>query len=236
MSDLRRLVWIVVALSALHHGAWAGKKGERPAARSPLDRYIEEAMSQAADQSMETSPGSVWSPSARLSDAARDVRASQVDDLVMILVVERASAVAKGSTKSARASSAKSSVSALGGLTRATGPLANLANLSGESQLSGEGTTSRETVLSTTLSARVTHVLPNGFLVVEGFKDVQVNSEQQMVSVRGVVRPEDLSTGNLIRSDHLAQLEVRISGKGVIGDAVRRPSFLYRLLLGLLPF
>ena len=29
---------------------------------------------------------------------------------------------------------------------------------------------------------------------------------------------------------------VRINGKGVVGDAIRRPNFLYRLILGLLPF
>jgi flagellar L-ring protein precursor FlgH len=62
-----------------------------------------------------------------------------------------------------------------------------------------------------------------------------VNSEQQTVTVRGVVRPEDLNPGNIIRSDRISQLEVRINGKGVVGDAVRRPFFLYRLLLGLLP-
>jgi flagellar L-ring protein precursor FlgH len=116
------------------------------------------------------------------------------------------------------------------------GPFANLAKLSGESKLNGEGTTSRETVLSTTLSARVTHVLPNGSLVVEGSKTVQINSEQQSVTVRGVVRPTDLTPGNMVRSDRISDLDVRINGKGVVGDAIRRPFFLYRLLLGLLPF
>jgi hypothetical protein len=29
---------------------------------------------------------------------------------------------------------------------------------------------------------------------------------------------------------------VHINGKGVVNDAVRRPFFLYRLLLGLMPF
>jgi flagellar L-ring protein precursor FlgH len=215
--------------------AWAGKKDQAPP-RSPLDQYIEEAAAGTAVRSTPASPGSVWSSSARLSDAAQDVRASQVDDLVTILVVERASAVAKGTTKTARSSAAKSSVSALGGLTRTAGPFANLADLSSEAQLSGEGATSRETVLSTTLSAHVTHVLPNGCLVVEGVKDVQINSEHQVVSIRGVVRPTDLSPGNVVPSDRLALAEVRINGKGVVGDAIRRPFFLYRLLIGLLPF
>ena len=79
-------------------------------------------------------------------------------------------------------------------------------------------------------------MLPNGYLVVEGAKDIQVNSEHQTVIVRGMVRPADLSPGNVVRSDRLAQLEVRINGKGIVNDAVRRPFLLYRILLGLLPF
>lgn len=153
-----------------------------------------------------------------------------------IVVADRASALARGTTNAARQSSSKNSVGALFGSTKAAGPLANLASLGGESQLQGEGSTTRETVLSTTLSARVTHVLANGYLVVEGQKENIVNAERQTVVVRGVVRPTDLGPSNTVRSDRLAQLEIRINGKGVVGDAVRRPFFLYRLLMGMLPF
>ncbi|MCS6953073.1 MAG: flagellar basal body L-ring protein FlgH [Bryobacteraceae bacterium] len=211
----------------------AERAGKPP--RTALDRYIEEAMNRPGPE-MQAAPGAIWFPGARFADLARDVRAAQVDDIVTILVAERASALARGATKTARASSASASVAALGGITKARGPLANLADLGGESQLNGEGATSRETVLSTTLAARVTHVLPNGYLVIEGAKEVQVNAERQTVVVRGVIRPEDLSPGNVIRSDRIAQLEVRVNGKGVVADAVRRPFFLYRLLVGLLPF
>jgi len=78
--------------------------------------------------------------------------------------------------------------------------------------------------------------MPNGNLVVEGTKDVQINSEKQRVSVRGVVRWNDLTAANRISSDRLGELEVRVDGKGVVNDSIRRPNFLYRLLLGLLPF
>ena len=82
------------------------------------------------------------------------------------------------------------------------------------------------------LTARVTHVLPNGGLVVEASKDIQVNSEHQTITVRGVVRPADIDTTNSVQSDRLAQLEVHVNGKGVVGDAIKRPFILYRLLLG----
>jgi flagellar L-ring protein precursor FlgH len=214
----------------------AEKKKEEPAA-SPLDEYVREAAANAARNAVLTAtPGSTWRTGGMLSDLARDLRANQVDDLVTIVVDERASAVAKGTTKTSRSSAANASISAAWGLTRAAGPLANLAGASGSHSLAGDGATTRENVLSATVSARVAGVLPNGYLVLEGVKHVVVNSESQVIVVRGVARPADIAPGNTIRSDRLAQLEVRINGKGVVGDAIRRPNFLYRLLLGLLPF
>jgi len=146
------------------------------------------------------------------------------------------SAVATGATQTSRKSSVQASISSLAGPKSATGALNNLANTSNDTELNGSGTTSRNTTLSTTLSARVTHVLPNGYLVLEGTKDVQVNSEHQFVKVRGIVRPVDLTPGNVVMSTQIAQLEINIDGKGVVNDAIHRPMFLYRLLLGLLPF
>jgi flagellar L-ring protein precursor FlgH len=73
-------------------------------------------------------------------------------------------------------------------------------------------------------------------MLIEAAKDVGINSENQVITVRGVVRPADIAADNTVRSDRLGQLEVKVNGKGVVGDAIKRPFFLYRLLLGLLPF
>jgi flagellar L-ring protein FlgH len=229
---MMKLLFCCLLLAGVAPGA---RKNPVPKPESPLDAYVAEADARATDTSART-PGSIWSPSSRLADAARDLRASQVDDLLTIRVAEQASAVTTGSTKTQRSSSAKNSVAALAGITKATGPLANLANMTGNTQLDGQGTTSRVTTLSTVLTARVVHVLQNGALVVEASKDVQINSERQTITVRGVVRPADIDSTNSVISDRLGDLEVRVNGKGVVGDAIRRPFFLYRLLLGLLPF
>ena len=159
-----------------------------------------------------------------------------MNDSITVLVAENASAVSSGDVQSSRTSSAKSNIAALAGVTKATGPLANLLGVTGDQELKGAGTTSRQTVLSTTLGARVVHVLPNGYLVVEGVKEIRVSSEQQVITVRGVVRPADLSPNNVVQSENIAQLEVSVNGKGVVGDAIRRPFLLYRLLMQVLPF
>jgi flagellar L-ring protein precursor FlgH len=233
--EMPSIRWILVSLCA--SGALlAATKKPKPPELTPLDRYIQEANSRPRSQALQPSPGSLWSPDSRLTALGSDLRASQIDDMVTILVAESASAVAQGTTKTQRQSAVNSSITAAGGVPRATGALKNLAGATTQSQLDGQGATSRSTQLDTTLSARIAHVLPNGYLVVEGSKEVVVNSERQVVTVRGIIRPVDLSTGNIVRSDQIAQLELKVNGKGVVGDAVRRPFILYRLLLGLLPF
>lgn len=211
-------------------------KKEQPKQVSALDKYIQEASQPTTVTSQIPANGSLWSPSARFSDLASDLRARRVDDIVTIVVQESASAASTGATKTSRASSVKSNIAALGGITRAAGPLANLANLGSTNSLDGEGATSRQTTLTTVVSARVTHVLSNGNLVVEGTKNVNINSENQVITIRGVIRPIDLDTSNSIQSARLAQMEVQVNGKGVVNDAVHRPNILYRLLLGILPF
>lgn len=201
---------------------------------SALDRYIDQVSVRDLTVKQSESGGSLWSPQAPLGDLARDPRAYRVDDLVTIVVSDRASATSKGTTQTARKSATKTGIGSLWGVTRPQ--LTDLAQATNETTLDGQGTTSRETVLSTTVSARVVRVLPNGNLVLEGSKETAVNSERQLVTVRGVIRPNDLSPDNLVRSDRLAMLEIKVNGKGVVGDAIRRPMFLYRLLLGLLPF
>ena len=234
---MKNAVWLSLLFWAISGAPLAGKSKERAALPqpSPLDRYVSEAEARSAGTAA-AMPGSIWQPGSRLADAARDVRASQVDDVLTVVVAEQASAVTSGVTKTQRSASTKNSVTALAGVTKATGPWANLLGMSGDTQLNGQGTTSRTTTLNTTLTARVTHVLPNGALLIEATKDIQINSERQTITVRGVVRPADIDPTNSVQSNRLGDIEVRVNGKGVVGDSIRRPNFLYRLLLGVLPF
>ena len=235
MNRIAVAIGLSIALLSMPLAAANKKKSTKAPPDNPLDTYVRQATARSSEAAA-TTPGAVWISGSRLADAARDVRASQVDDLLTVVVAEQASAVTTGVTKTSRTSSTKNSITALAGVTKAAGALANLAGVSGDTQLHGQGPTSRSTTLSTTLTARVTQVLPNGALVVEASKDIQVNSERQTITVRGVVRPADIAPTNSVQSNRLGQLEIRINGKGVVADAIKRPFILWRLLLGLLPF
>lgn len=213
----------------------SSKKKQESNQQDALDQYVRDAHRRAASMPSE-SPGSLWGAPAPLADLAADVRARSIDDMVTIAVNEQASAVATGTTKTSRASSANAAITSAAGQLPAAGRLANLLKTNSATSLDGEGTTSRQTTLTTTITARVIDVLPNGYLVVEGTKTILVNSENQVITVKGVVRPADLSNGNTVQSGNVAQMELKINGKGVVNDVIHRPNFLYRLLLGLLPF
>jgi flagellar L-ring protein precursor FlgH len=206
----------------------------KPPKLSPLEQYLSEAGVEAG--LTEPSPGSLFRSGARLADLARDRRASRTGDVVTIVVSDKASAISRGTTNSSRKSTSNAKVTSLARVLPAAGALPNLLNTEGERTLQGQGETSRTNELSTTLAATVTRVLPNGNLLVEGAKDISVNGERQRVTIRGIARPIDVSTANSLSSERLAFLEVRIDGKGVVNDAIQRPNFLYRLLLGWLPF
>jgi len=231
-------VWIAALLCCTVAFAQKQEKKKTASQKPPsaLDRYIQEASVPLASNGQVPENGSIWSPAARFSNLSADLRARNVDDVVTILVQESASAVSTGQSKTSRASSANASVTSLAGPKAPKGALANLLNSSSAQSLDGQGTTSRQTTLTTTISARVTHVLVNGNLVVEGTKNLNVNAENQVITVRGVIRPIDLDTTNTVLSSRLADLELQVNGKGIVNDAVRRPNFLYRLILGILPF
>src|SRR6266446_383456 len=126
MRDSFRCLALILSFT-LGADAAVWSKKQKASEPSALDHYVEEAMRSAPNHPVQSSPGSIWSSDAAFLDLTRELRASRVDDMITILVAERASAVAKGATKTSRSASASAAINALGGKVRAGGPWANLA-------------------------------------------------------------------------------------------------------------
>lgn len=199
-----------------------------------LDAYIERSV--AARENNAPSAGSLFTSTGFLAEVARDPRAGRVGDLVTVIVSEQASALTSGTTSQSRDSSSDSSISRLLGVMGAGRPLPNLFGQSSESTLDGQASTSRSTDVTAIVTAHVTQVMPNGNLIIEGAKEVAVNSERQIVWIRGVVRQADLAQDNSVGSERLGLLDLRVNGKGVVNAAIKRPNPVYRIFKSLLPF
>ena len=85
------------------------------------------------------------------------------------------------------------------------------------------------------ISARVIEVLPNGNLVIKGSRQVRVNNENQYINIQGVIRPEDISSNNIILSTYVEAASIELSGYGVVSDK-QRVGWLSRILDWAWPF
>jgi flagellar L-ring protein precursor FlgH len=90
------------------------------------------------------------------------------------------------------------------------------------SDFDGGGRTQRTSRLLTTLTVTVQEVLPGGQLRVAGTQSVTVNEELQRVTLEGVVRPVDISDGNVVQSTRIAQARITYVGEGEVSDRSRR--------------
>jgi flagellar L-ring protein precursor FlgH len=232
----RKLCTLAIQLSLLPllgsvHGG-CGPKTARVTAAGSLDKYVAEAKAQPEPQS---SDGSLWVSHGRGSDLFRDFKARDLNDVVTIRVSEATRAVASADAANSRKSSASLSIPNLLGAEKKIKELPNAVNAKSDMQYEGQGSTSRNTSITTTITARVTDVLPNGYLVVEGVKEVRLNDENQTVYLRGVVRPEDINPGNIVLSADVGQMELRVEGHGLVSQPLN-PGWLYKILMGISPF
>jgi flagellar L-ring protein precursor FlgH len=184
---------------------------------------------------MEVGAGSLWTNSGYRSDLFRDFKARYVNDVVTIRVSETTQAVASADATSSKSTSATAGFDNLFGVEKKIKELPSMVAGKSDSSFEGKGSTSRATKLETSLTARVIDVLPNGYLVVEGKREIRVNNESQSVYLTGVVRPEDINANNVVPSSAVAQMSVRVQGRGVVSQPIK-PGWLYRILNGILPF
>jgi len=221
-------------------GVAANKKANplAPKAASPpeeaLHSYIERVRAQQAAEVR--TPGSIWSPEGRLVRLGTDAKAFRLHDVVGIVVTESLVAETDGGVKNSRASNANSGLTSLFGALKASNALQNLVGMSATSGLTAQGQSTTNSSLSTTFGAEVVDVLPNGMLVVQATRQLTFSQQTQLIKLRGLVRPEDVSAQNQVLSTAMTDLELEVTGKGIVNDTTYRQNPIVRWLEKLLIF
>lgn len=186
-------------------------------------RYLQIAREMAKDNT-----GSIrW-----MTSLSADRRARDVNDLVTIRVVESMVAAGSADTAMDKKGNGAASVSKLLGLeTKLPAWIdpTTLVDSSSSTEFKGSGTTTRRGDLTATVTARVAEVLPNGDLVLEGIREVDINGDRQVVVLTGVVRTADILPDNSVLSARVGQFRIRYFGQGLIKDNLK-PGWVIRFL------
>lgn len=167
-----------------------------------------------------------------MSSLALDRRARNVNDLVTIRVIENITGSGTADAALSKNGSASAGVSKLFGVEKklpsSADPTALVAAKT-STDFKGAGTTTRAGELTAQMTARVSDVLPNGDMVVEGVREIEINGDRQIVVLTGVVRGTDIDQNNVVRSTEIGQLRIRYFGRGLMKDNLK-PGWLVRVL------
>jgi flagellar L-ring protein FlgH len=240
--DRRRLAAaIACAVVLIAFPAFASvieKKAAKPAnptqPETALRAYISRVRAQQAAEVKTV--GSIWSPEGRLVRLGTDAKAVRLHDVVSIVVIESLAASTDGQVKNSRASNASSSLTALFSAIKASNALQNLLGQTSASGLTAQGQSTTNSSLATTFGAEVVDVLPNGMLVVQATRQITFSQQTQLIKLRGLVRPEDVSSQNQVQSTAMTDLELEVTGRGIVNDSTYRQNPLVRLIEKLVVF
>jgi len=147
-----------------------------------------------------------------------DPRARRVGDIITIHLTEAFNASKTASTQTQKDGTTALTNPIIGGKTFMSGDT----GLTAKRAFKGQGTTLQQNALTGSITAVVTEVLPNGNLLIEGERALQLNQGEEFVKVAGVVRSIDVQADNSVTSDRIADARISYNGKGVVDDSNRQ--------------
>jgi flagellar L-ring protein FlgH len=187
------------------------------------------------------SDGSVWHEQSEFADLFINPKARRVGDIVTIKITETSSASNSATTGTDRSSTLSGQVEAFFNLeNKYLNPGTKFSPFGAvtgglDSDFQGSGSTSRSNDFSAHITARITEVWPNGNMKVVGTREVQINNENQYITLSGVIRSRDVSSENIILSTYISDAQISYSGAGVVNDR-QRPGWMTRVLDKTWPF
>lgn len=196
-------------------------------------------------------PGSLFSQN-QPTFLLDDTRARRVGDILTVNIVDTSKSNLKAETKNDKTTSQNLGVANyFGGRTIAGnllgqlgGPTLGMKGRTGTTPLvststtdsfQSKGETKRESAVTASIGCRIVNILPGGVMQVEGARQTRVNNENQIIVVKGLVRPIDVGPNNTVASTQLADCQIEYYGEGDLADR-QKSGWLTRLLDNVWPF
>jgi flagellar L-ring protein precursor FlgH len=193
---------------------------------------------------VEKKEGSLWPGDTPQNFLFGDDKAKRVGDIITVTINETATSTQSATTDTEKSTSLDMQANNVLGLPSNLGVQNFLgmgtgfdpkvsASVNNTNQ--GSGSVTRNGTLTGTISALITEILPSGNFKIEGRRSVTVNHEEQIMVLRGVIRPQDINFDNTIASISIADASISLTGEGVVADEQRK-GWLAKILGKVWPF
>ncbi len=159
-----------------------------------------------------------------------DRRPRFVGDTVTVNITENTTATKAGGSSGSKSGSASDSITSLFGHPV---PKASFAGTAANSY-ADKAAANSSNVFTGTITATVIEVLPNGFLLVSGEKQVSFDKGTEFVRFSGVVNPDTIAIGNFVASTTVADARIEYRTNSKI-DAAGVASMFARFFLSMVP-
>lgn len=154
-----------------------------------------------------------------------DQKANKVGDAVTIIVVESSQASNNAETQTGRSSDLSFNGSAALG-TKSVPEVK--AGIGSKNDFSGSGSTKTTGLIRTKISATIDSVMRNGNLMIKGSRKIVINGEEQLITIKGIVRGSDIMSDNSVLSYNISEAVITFEGNGIINDS-QKPGWLTKL-------
>jgi len=135
-------------------------------------------------------------------------------DLVTILVDEHLLATAQKDESASQRRDRDLGLSALLPGTNTGGDLRTQNDVSDRAR----GEASRTQRFSGEISARAIEVSASGLIRIEGTRKMQIDEVEESLTIRGWIRPQDLSLSNTVESWRISDAEILLTSNGKLGE------------------
>ena len=159
---------------------------------------------------------SLWSTNSMGRSIFADRKATQVGDILTIVISESTTTSASKSMQNGKSGS--TSLSAGVGIF----DFLKAASASGTDSFKASGSASDTNTVSGRVTVTVTDVQPNGNMTIEGTQSIWQNRDEHKITFRGVCRMDDVTADNTIPSTKIADATVRFDGKGPLNAKQRQ--------------
>lgn len=233
---------VLTGCNTLERLSQVGEEPKMTRVQNPTHRagYRPVSMPMPAPVRAERAPNSLWRAGSRAF--FKDLRASQVGDIVTVSVVIADKAELDNSTTRTRNNTETATLNNFLGYEAALDAIfpetinnINLVNGGSTANVAGTGAIDREEKINAKVAALVIQVLPNGNLVVEGRQETRVNAEVRELQITGIIRPQDITNENTINYEQVAEARLVYGGRGTLTD-YQTPRYGHQIYDILFPF